>query len=650
MTRANEDALTDSPSVLRSPADLDPAGYEYVIVGSGPGGGPLAVRLARAGKRVLLIEAGDDHGTAFQYQVPALSLQSTEYEPMMWTYWVNHFSNQTYQATDSKMTYRKPDGSLYTGLNPPAGSTPLGIYYPRSGSLGGCSSHNAMITVYPHRSDWDGIAALTGDSSWSAANMRKYFHRLENCKYLVNGSPGHGFTGWLTTSLTDLTLVVADLKLLRIVLNAVISVGQGGLLTWLITTVTSLTGVLLTDLNNDSPSRDSTLGVYQMPIAVDNGFRSSPRQFMLDTATAVNADGSPTYVLDILLNTLVTKVRFEHPPNATKPRAVGVEYLHGAHLYRADPQSSTAGPGIPGYIAAGTEVILAAGAFNTPQLLMLSGIGPAAELPSEIDVIVDLPGVGKNLQDRYETTVIGKTNSDFAVLKGCTFGRTPDDPCLAKWYAGSNTLTKGVYASNGIALAIVRKSTAAAANEDPDLFVAGAPVAFPGYYPGYADDGTSDWRHWTWLVLKAHTRNRAGTVKLRSLDPRDTPLIDFNNFFDPVDAAKDSKALVEGMKFIRGMLQSVGGFEETWPGSSVNTDAKLDAFVRKEAWGHHASCTCPIGADNDPMAVLDSQFRVRGVDGLRVVDASVFPRIPGFFIALPTYMISEKAADVILGL
>lgn len=202
-----------------------------------------------------------------------------------------------------------------------------------------------------------------------------------------------------------------------------------------------------------------------------------------------------------------------------------------------------------------------------------------------------------------------------------------------------------------MSLGIVKKSSVA--EGDPDLFIAGAPVAFPGYYPGYSADGTADVRHWSWITLKAHSRNRAGTVTLRSADPRDMPLINFNSFQDEATGAKDIQAVVEGMKLSRKMFANVvpltGGFTEVWPGPDVK-DADLPEFVKNEAWGHHASCTCPIGKDGDSMAVLDAKFKVRGTEGLRVVDASVFPKIPGFYIAVPVYMVSEKAADVILGL
>ncbi|OIW27262.1 alcohol dehydrogenase [Coniochaeta ligniaria NRRL 30616] len=628
-----------------TPSDLLDS-YDYIVVGSGPGGGPLAARLAIAGKTVLLIEAGEDQAGAAPYEVPALSLQASEYDPMRWDYYVNHFSNLATQAQDSKMTYTTRSGDLYIGLNPPAGATPKGILYPRAAALGGCSAHNALISVYPHRSDWDGIAALTGDSSWAASNMRQYFQRLENCTYLGSIS-GHGFSGWLSTSLASLTLVLEDSKLLSIVLNAVANMAQGGLLTSLITSVTGLLAVLLADLNNDSPLRDSTQGVYQMPISAADGVRSNPRNFILNTANALNADGSRKYHLDILLNTLVTKVRFDR--NDTLPRAVGVDFLRGPSLYRADPRAGRRSDGSRGSVKASSEVILAAGSFNTPQLLKLSGIGPRSELSRlDIKVIADRPGVGTNLQDRYETTVVGQAASDFAVIKGCTFYRTGDaDPCYQQWQTGLTATLKGVYASNGLAVAVVKKSAAAGPTDDPDLFFAGAPVDFRGYFDGYSANATADATHWSWLVLKAHSRNRAGTVTLRSRDPRDPPEINFNSYSDPAAAALDTAASVEGVKLARKMVSSVGGLTEVWPGPGVS-DAQLGDWVRREAWGHHACCTAPIGASGDPMAVLDSEFRVIGVDGLRVVDASVFPKIPGFFIAVPVYMLSEKAADVIL--
>jgi choline dehydrogenase-like flavoprotein len=156
----------------------------------------------------------------------------------------------------------------------------------------------------------------------------------------------------------------------------------------------------------------------------------------------------------------------------------------------------------------------------------------------------------------------------------------------------------------------------------------------------------------SWVVLKAHTANSAGTVTLRSDDPRDAPQINFRYFEEGNDkAGADLESVVAGVKFVRKMTADLKKqgliLEETLPGEGCQTDEQLRDFVGKNAWGHHASCTCPIGP-RETGGVLTSDFRVHGTQGLRVVDASVFPRIPGFFIVCAVYMIGEKAADVIL--
>ncbi|KAF2657026.1 GMC oxidoreductase [Lophiostoma macrostomum CBS 122681] len=631
--------------------------YDYIVVGSGPGGGPLSARLAIAGYSVLLVEAGDDQGDNVHYQVPALHAESSEEPSMRWNYYVNHYADLERQKKDSKMTWRTPSGDVFVGPNPvsgtgepPAGSEPLGILYPRAGTLGGCSSHNALITIYPHESDWNGIASLTGDASWAAERMRKYFVKAERSKYLPNGVVGHGFSGWLTTMVTDLTLVVQDFKLLSLVIAAGTAMGKNILL-GAITTVTGLAEVLLRDINVDSPSRDAAEGLYQIPLAMNDYHRNGAREFILDTATAKNSDGTRRYHLDVLLNTLATKIRFD--TSVTPPKAIGIEFISGQSLYRADPRSSSSAAGTPGTVNASREVIISAGTFNTPQLLKLSGIGPRQELESHnITVLSDLPGVGANLQDHYETSLGGKADSDFVLTKPCTFLHSSPDPCYEQWK--NNAVSKGVYGSNGLAIGIVKRSSAA--ESDPDLFIAGAPAFFTGYYQGYSNVSLADKKHWVWIVLKAHSRNNAGTVTLRSSDARDTPLINFNSFDTGITSngadQVDLQALYEGMQFSRKIFGDLipldGAFAEVWPGSDTASEAQMKEFIKKEAWGHHACCTAKIGGEGDAMAVLDARFRVKGVKGLRVVDASVFPRIPGFYVAVPVYMVAEKAAEVIV--
>jgi len=116
---------------------------------------------------------------------------------------VNHYSNLTQAVRDPKYIYQLSNGSYYTGLQPPTGATPKGTFYPRSATVGGCVAHNALIMFYPLDDDWTAIANLTGDSSWNATGMRKYFGRLEANQYLGKGTPGHGFDGWLQTNRVD---------------------------------------------------------------------------------------------------------------------------------------------------------------------------------------------------------------------------------------------------------------------------------------------------------------------------------------------------------------------------------------------------------------------------------------------------------------
>jgi len=168
---------------------------------------------------------------------------------------------------------------------------------------------------------------------------------------------------------------------------------------------------------------------------------------------------------------------------------------------------------------------------------------------------------------------------------------------------------------------------------------------FRGYYPGYSDEIRAARDHLSWAILKAHTVNRAGTIRLRSANPTDPPLINFRYF---EDGDEDLRAVVEGVQFVRQItsrLRNSGWIgDEEYPGSHVDDDALAD-FVRDTAWGHHASCSAAIGP-RDADGVLTSELTVHGTSGLRVADASAFPRIPGFFIACPIMMLAEKAADM----
>ncbi|KAJ5601101.1 hypothetical protein N7510_010635 [Penicillium lagena] len=615
-------------------------GYEYVVVGSGAGGGPVAARLAMAGHKTLLIEAGDDQGQNVNYSVPAYSAKASEDPALAWNFFVHHYADDERQALDYKTTYETPDGTEYTGLNPPAGSTLKGTLYPRTGALGGCTAHNALVAIYPFESDFEYVATLTGDGSWAPDNMRKYFVNAERNHYLAL-SPGHGYNGWLQTEEAPLTLVLEDTQLLSMITGGLWALGN-----WT-SGIFNLATLAAGDANADSLARDQNPGYYQIPISSKDSVRVGSRDFVVDVRDAKNVDGSKKYPLDVRTNCFATKVLFDD--SASPPRATGVEFLDGQYLFKASPRSGEA-RGTPGSVTASREVIVAGGVYNSPLLLKHSGIGPRDELEKfGIPVVADLPGVGSNLQDHYEIVVQGSVPENFTLLDGCTFtSKDSTDPCLQRW---ENPVlgNRGTYASDGFASTMFFKSSATA-DENWDVFVFGGPVNFRGYFPGYSINITAHHDVWSWAILKSHPRNTAGKVSLRSADPLDLPHIVFN-YFDTGsgDYSADLEALYEAVELARDAIaRQLLPVEEILPGAGVTSAEDIGDYAKNTAWGHHASCTCPIGADDDPMAVLDSKFQVRGVKGLRVVDASVYPRIPGTFTAVSTYMVGEKAADIIL--
>jgi choline dehydrogenase len=601
--------------------DIETKQYEYIVVGSGAGGGPLAANLARQGHSVLLLEAGKETGGKTEYEVPVLHPTATETPDLAWWYFVDHYSDKNRQNKDSK-------------------ATPDGILYPRGGTLGGSTAINAMITVAPKNSDWDGIASLTHDDSWKAANMAKYYDRMQR---------------WLTIERQNVNAdALFDIHLMSILTAAFKESADRGLggpdmnLLDPISNLWVMFSFFVNDINKETMAGNAQ-GVYQFPLATKGHRRNGTREYLLSTVQ----DGR-RFPLRIKTQALVTKITFADAPDANgKWKANGVEFLDGASLYSADLFADEGAAAPRKIVAHATkEVIISAGAFNTPQLLKLSGIGPREELTKfGIDTKVDLPGVGENLQDRYEVGVVSELSKDFTAARRCTFGADDNDPCYRDWQQG-----KGTYTSNGGAASILMKSDPS--KPEADLHIFALPGVFKGYYPGYSVDANKDKKHLTWVILKGHTQNHGGSVKLKSADPRVRPAINFHYFDDgSVDQGQDTNdltAVVNGIEFIRKIekrsddIDLFATHKEVWPGNTVSTRQALGEWVKKEAWGHHASCSAHIGADGDPQAVLDSKFKVRGTEGLRVVDASVFPKIPGTFIVVPVYMVSEKATDVIL--
>jgi choline dehydrogenase-like flavoprotein len=689
--------------------------FDYIVIGSGAGGGPLAARLAEGGRRVLVLEAGADaalepRGASNDppgsvtphlrevYKIPGYHAAATEDPAMCWSYSVRHYADTAVQGLDSK--YReKMDPS--TSGKPGKG----GILYPRSSGLGGCTSHHAMIVIKPNDCDWNRIAERTGDESWRAEKMQGYFARIEDCLYYKTyqgflrkfllaymalmrvatffkprsqmDTGGHGFSGWQRTSFIDPELVVkiawGDRTFLCVLFGALLSLlRRNGQWRALLCALVSARPVQFLDPNFGDDRGSRSLRPAFIPVGTNGVRRRGIRERLLRVAKE-----RPGH---LVLHTDAFARRLIFAPGTADmaPHAIGVEVDLGSHLYEASPLSAVAQRRGRVQFFARREIIVSAGAFNTPQLLMLSGIGDAEHLravrvagPRDaageiVCGIIDLPGVGRNLQDRYEVSVITTASRPFSTLDGVSFDPgDSSDPARRQWLEHKD----GLYTTNGGALAFLFASSKAHKGV-PDIFIFGAPAAFRGYYWGWSKDllhavvgeKTEQRDLWSWILLKAYTQNKDGTVRLRGSSPSAQPEIDFHSFGEKsgkAEAAEDFDAIAEGIKRIRDINAGIRPFDhEIQPGADVSDGEKLRAWIGREAWGHHACGTCRMGSDRwqaspakltDRDAVLDSEFRVHGVHGLRVVDASVFPDIPGYFIVTPIFMVGEKAADVLLG-
>ena len=606
--------------------------YDFIIVGSGAGGGPLACNLAEAGFEVLLIEAGSRDTKSPARDVPLFHPAASEDESLSWAFYVNHYKNEEKQQSEPK--HYAPGEAQWSAEG--------GVYYPRGSTIGGSTAVNAMLTVLPHTEDFDYIAEITGDKSWlsfapyssTRGMIPEYFARVQK---------------WLPVKLADLRLAGGAPHLTEIISETVKSQG-------LFNVIDNLGNLFnpdsILDPNTMSVVKEKREGAFQAPMAIGNkrdqrrgvdvpqGHRGSVRDRILDCEKNNNN-------LTVVTDCFVTQVLFE------ELTATGVETIQGEKLYRAERKYQ---PGLDGRTAekivftARNEVILSAGTFNTPQILKLSGIGPRRELENlSIPVKLDLPGVGRNMQDRYEVPLIHEMRDSLDIGASCRPFQE-GDPCLTKFYEGDDE--PSFYSTNGALISVVKKSRSAEkSGGSPDLFLFGLPSSFKGYYENYSFDSFSEQNKFTWLILKGHTNNSAGTVELKSSDPLEPPQINFNYYSEGNDQSGDDlEAVVEGIEEARKIMDRVPNLtvEEVMPGNTFQDKDSLRTFAKTQSWGHHAACTCPIGADDDPYAVLDSEFNVRGTRNLRVVDASVFPKIPGFFIVLPIYMISEKASDIII--
>jgi choline dehydrogenase len=452
----------------------------------------------------------------------------------------------------------------------------------RGKTLGGCSSINAMINVRGSRHDYD-LWRERGLEGWAYRDVLPYFRKLEAS--WRGAGPHHGAEGPIGNIPVDLPEAYYP-ELERAVVNAGLPV--------------------CADHNGAGQE-----GVGRLEITTNRGRRASSARAYLHPAR-----GRPN--LTVLTKAHTTRILFEGR------RAIGVEVLRDGRIER---------------IHANREVVLCAGTYASPQLLMLSGVGPADQLRAfGIDVVHDLPGVGENLQEHPNLLNIYRANGKLGLTRHLRLDR-------ATWATMRWALFgTGPFAMAGTSANIFLRTRPGEGR--PDVQIITMPVHqhadlwFPGLTkpPVYA---------FTARVGILHARSR-GWVKLRSADPLDLPRIRFNMFAEQADL----EAMVQAVKLSREifaqspMRELVA--EELLPGKAFQSDAELAQAIRQQAeHRHHAVGTCRMGVDAD--AVVDAQLRVHGIEGLRVADASIMPEDPSGNTNVPTMMIGEKAADLLRG-
>jgi choline dehydrogenase-like flavoprotein len=467
----------------------------------------------------------------------------------------------------------------YFNTEPQANLNGRRLYWPRGKTLGGSSSMNAMIYMRGVPADYDEWESL-GAPGWGWNALFPIFKQLENNER--GGDEFHGTGGELN---------VADLRNPNPLADLFVqAAAEAGLAT-----------------NNDfnGPEQEGA-GPYQ--VTQKEGRRFSAARAFLDAAkTRPN--------LTILTGAHVTKILLEGK------RATGVEVKTAEGLQR---------------MMASREVILSGGAINSPQLLLLSGIGPRAELAKAgVEQIHELPGVGQNLQDHLDATVIIKDKTKRAVGVGPGSAITIFKAFLEYRKSGSGMLASNAAESGGFAR-LTPESTR------PEIQFHFLPTMLRDHgrklTPGYG---------MTLHCCQLRPKSR-GYIGLKSSDPFADPLIQPNYLSHDDDIAELLAGLKLGRRIMNTpLMKEAAGGTEVDPGPTTTSDAQLVEYIRNNAETiYHPVGTCKMG--NDDQAVVDDRLRVHGIANLRVADASIMPRVIGGNTNAPSMVIGEKAARMIL--
>ena len=484
-------------------------------------------------------------------------------------------------ALSFPMNMKRYDWGYWSEPEPHLGGRRLAC--PRGKVIGGSSSINGMVYVRGHAKDFDAWEAM-GASGWSYADVLPYYKRMETWD-----PAGHG--GDASWRGRDGPLHVTRGKRDNPLVQAFVQAGRQA-------------GYQLTEDYNGQQQE----GFGPMEHTIHKGARwSAAKAYLRPALQRKNCN---------LIRGLARKIVF------SGRRAVGVELLAGGGLKT---------------VRAKREVILASSSINSPKLLMLSGIGPAAHLAAHgIEIVADRPGVGQNLQDHLEVYIQMAASQPVSLFKYWNvFGKA--------WVGLQWALTRsGPGASNQFESAGFIRS--AVGVEYPDLQFHFLPIAVR-YDGKAASEGHGFQAH----IGPMRSPSR-GAVTLRSAKPEDSPKITFNY----MSTEKDWIDFRRGIRLTREIFaqEAFRPFvkHEIQPGFELQTDAQIDEFIRAHAESAYHPCgTCKMGAVDDPLAVVDPQTNVIGVKGLRVVDSSIFPQITNDNLNGPSIMVGEKASDLILG-
>ncbi|MBB1255695.1 GMC family oxidoreductase N-terminal domain-containing protein, partial [Streptomyces sp. OF3] len=500
--------------------------YDYVVIGGGTAGSVIASRLTEDPDVTVAVIEG---GPSDMDREDVLTLRR-------WLGLLGGDLDYDYPTTP------QPGGNSH-------------IRHSRARVLGGCSSHNTLISFKPLPSDWDEWEAA-GATGWNSRAMDPYYGKLRNNIVPVDEK--------------DRNAIARD---------------------WVEAAVTAL-DVPRVEGFNKQPFHEGA-GFFDLAYHPENNKRSSASVAYLHPHMA--AGDRPN--LHLMLETWAFRLEFDGN------RATGV------HVRAAD--------GTESFVAADREVIVCAGAVDTPRLLMLSGIGPADDLKAlGIEARHDLPGVGENLLDHPESVIVWETD-----------GPIPDNSAMDS--------DAGLF---------VRR--------DPES--AGPDLMFHFYQIPFTDNperlGYERPEHGVSMTPNIPKPRSRGRLYLTSADPEVKPALDFGYFTD--EEGYDGRTLVDGIKLARRIAATEPFAKwltrEVCPGPEITSDEELSAYARQVAHTvYHPAGTCRIGAADDELAVVDPELRIRGLAGIRIADASVFPTIPAVNPMIGVLMVGEKAADLL---